>query len=1058
MSKNIKEEEENNVDISENEANIIKRTEPQFVFSIITRYINLINDSEKQVKKETVTKLHKFICLDQPSFKRELVQEILISFNNNLIKYSLFNEIDKIREYSIKILIYLYANCVNITKFLPFIFSALSNKLQCDDLEGYGNLPENIRPTPSQNPQKIIKVTESIEEIRILYLKLLEAIINHDNSAKDDFRLFVQDIVNITRTLCMDPAPNVVLVACNFCKNLAITFSKDLLYYFNSILSRGVLYALSHKQAKLRIAALEALDKLMLCSPFKKNVEIMEQLIGFRDPNVVPIKDFYEPTTKFNYLAFLSSDINQAVLLKFYEVIFDWLLNAEDRVDHESRLIPYVLTGLFNKNENVANFVYDKFIEMGELHEKTNAKDYREQKEYGIDVPYIKYLNKNKDFVIPYPPPIKTRPNLGCRKIVISYIRRYIKNLTREFEGIDNDIKYKVANLLLYSIVFSEDGIVEYLDGILLLFMKDFLKVSNNFIDNLERNIFVNKNAISQIIEINNVLIKSCEMIGVFCDYESFSKILYPTIKGDLNGDYEDIQRGAIITFKYIFIGHCNCSNDGLGVFKNKLNEFLNIIGDKEKIKTNIDSRSAYDVINFYRDVINCIANNISKFSEENKEEFKKETENIFLNILQSLGMVDFLNNLPVYQYIDTFLKEINKNMKIIFNDNDYNFFTMHSIDVLKEIDNYLTTNYISMQNKYYKILYIFLNLKDLFFKNIDINSSSKEEALQNLIPLLFSLFNRIYDKDENFNVHSNALNLLISFLNSIDDKFNYVKMDAYKNLLLNILKPYTTINSEEFQFKFVDLLKEQKELDKKKMKNPKTLKTELRKNVLLYIKNMFNKSEQFKLKGNINKENINTFLCIFNDYEILKYFIQESEQIRLLFINIYYLYLVKYFVINTENGKVDLLNITEIYEKYFLEMVYDNNVEIRKMCFTLLNVVLSQIPKSQFYEPMRNVFKDQSKEMQQFQMEALKAMAYIDSEKKELEKYFKNFKDVLSSIINEILNEKVIFGSVCNNSMKLIIERFPIYIFNELVKAQKKGQLSRIEFFDSQLKKNFNN
>ena len=1058
MSKNIKEEEENNVDISENEANIIKRTEPQFVFSIITRYINLINDSEKQVKKETVTKLHKFICLDQPSFKRELVQEILISFNNNLIKYSLFNEIDKIREYSIKILIYLYANCVNITKFLPFIFSALSNKLQCDDLEGYGNLPENIRPTPSQNPQKIIKVTESIEEIRILYLKLLEAIINHDNSAKDDFRLFVQDIVNITRTLCMDPAPNVVLVACNFCKNLAITFSKDLLYYFNSILSRGVLYALSHKQAKLRIAALEALDKLMLCSPFKKNVEIMEQLIGFRDPNVVPIKDFYEPTTKFNYLAFLSSDINQAVLLKFYEVIFDWLLNAEDRVDHESRLIPYVLTGLFNKNENVANFVYDKFIEMGELHEKTNAKDYREQKEYGIDVPYIKYLNKNNGFVIPYPPPIKTRPNLGCRKIVISYIRRYIKNLTREFEGIDNDIKYKVANLLLYSIVFSEDGIVEYLDGILLLFMKDFLKVSNNFIDNLERNIFVNKNAISQIIEINNVLIKSCEMIGVFCDYESFSKILYPTIKGDLNGDYQDIQRGAIITFKYIFIGHCNCSNDGLGVFKNKLNEFLNIFGDKEKIKTNIDSRSAYDVINFYRDVINCIANNISKFSEENKEEFKKETENIFLNILQSLGMVDFLNNLPVYQYIDTFLKEINKNMKIIFNDNDYNFFTMHSIDVLKEIDNYLTTNYISMQNKYYKILYIFLNLKDLFFKNININSSSKEEALQNLIPLLFSLFNRIYDKDENFNVHSNALNLLISFLNSIDDKFNYVKMDAYKNLLLNILKPYTTINSEEFQFKFVDLLKEQKELDKKKMKNPKTLKTELRKNVLLYIKNMFNKSEQFKLKGNINKENINTFLCIFNDYEILKYFIQESEQIRLLFINIYYLYLVKYFVINTENGKVDLLNITEIYEKYFLEMVYDNNVEIRKMCFTLLNVVLSQIPKSQFYEPMRNVFKDQSKEMQQFQMEALKAMAYIDSEKKELEKYFKNFKDVLSSIINEILNEKVIFGSVCNNSMKLIIERFPIYIFNELVKKKKKGQLSRIEFFDSQLKKNFNN
>ena len=242
----------------------------------------------------------------------------MISFNNNLIKYSLFNEIDKVREFSLKILIYLYSNCVNLTKFFPFIFSALSNKLECDDLEGYGNLPEDIKPTPSQNPMKIIKVTESVEEIRVLYVKLVETIINHDNVNKDDFRLFVQDIVNITRTLCMDPAPNIVFCACGLTKNLAENFGKDLLFYFNSILSRGLLYALAHKQAKLRVAGLEAMDKLMYCSPYKKNVEILEQLIGFRDPNVVPIKDFYEPSTKFNYMAFLSSDKNTSVLMKFY--------------------------------------------------------------------------------------------------------------------------------------------------------------------------------------------------------------------------------------------------------------------------------------------------------------------------------------------------------------------------------------------------------------------------------------------------------------------------------------------------------------------------------------------------------------------------------------------------------------------------------------------------------------------------------------------------------------------------------------------------------------------
>ena len=77
---------------------MLKRTEPQYVFSYITRCINLINDGDKKTKKDTVTNLHKFICLDQPSIKPELIQEILISFNKNLIRYSLFEEIDKVRE------------------------------------------------------------------------------------------------------------------------------------------------------------------------------------------------------------------------------------------------------------------------------------------------------------------------------------------------------------------------------------------------------------------------------------------------------------------------------------------------------------------------------------------------------------------------------------------------------------------------------------------------------------------------------------------------------------------------------------------------------------------------------------------------------------------------------------------------------------------------------------------------------------------------------------------------------------------------------------------------
>ncbi len=172
-----------------------------------------------------------------------------------------------------------------------------------------------MRPNPCQKPQKVIKITENCEAIRLLYLKLLETIIYAEYD-KDQIRMFIQDIVNLTRTLAMDPHPDVILSALDFMQKIS-EHLKDLLFYFNAILARALYLALTHRQSKLRVAALDALEKLMYLSPFKKNIEIMEQMIGFRDPNLVPIKDFYEPSAKINYFALLSGDASPQVLRKF---------------------------------------------------------------------------------------------------------------------------------------------------------------------------------------------------------------------------------------------------------------------------------------------------------------------------------------------------------------------------------------------------------------------------------------------------------------------------------------------------------------------------------------------------------------------------------------------------------------------------------------------------------------------------------------------------------------------------------------------------------------------
>ena len=1039
---------------TQSEAQILKRNDPQYVFSFVTRELNLINDGNKETKKESVLALYDFIVIAQPALKPELIQELLITNNAKLIKFSFFDSIDKVREFSLKTLIYMYSYCTNIVKFFPFIFSTLVDKLDCNDLEGYGNLPEDFRPTPSQNPHVIIKTTESIEEIRNLYVKLMETLTINENALIDDYRLFVQDIVNITRTLCMDPCVMVAVSACEYVGCLATHFGKDLLYYFNSILSRGLLYALSHKQAKMRLAALNAIDKLMYCSPFKKNVEIMEQLMGFRDPNVVPIKDFYEPSTKFNYYAYLSSDSNMVVLKRFYEVISSWMMDTEDKSENEPRLIPYILSGLFDKNEEIDVFVYDRFNMIGQLYEKENEKELRDTKQFGIEAPWCRWSLPPD--TITYPFPLGKRPSLGCRKIVNKYIRRYIKNLTSEFEGVDENIKLKVANLVMFSIIYTEEGIVEYLAAILLCYEREYIKVSNNAIDVLAIN------ARESSRDIFNVMIKTMKLLGRFCDYESLTKLLYQTVKGDLNGNYPDIQRGALIALKYVFIGHIESSIDGLGMFKGHLKELFGVLGDDEKISDFLDSRASFDLISFYTDIIEAIAKIGDRLSKENIEEFILCNEVIFMNIVHALGANEFITSMKVFKYIDISLNSINTNIEKITKGTIKSFFSSRTFDTLKTIDTYLTSNFVSMQNKYYKILYLFMKSK-LFFVDIE-----NEE----MIKLLLNVFVKIFNSDENFSVHSNALSTLLSFLQEEkisykqSDKKSFVEngelffdcIDDCVNVLSSAIKPYTKIDGEEFKFKFIDLLKDKSELEKKKQKSPKTLKTELRKNVLIFIKNILNKSEMMNISKNIDdkgKQKIfDSFLSIFNDADTLKYFYEEAESNRVMFSSIYYQFLVKYFVIYKKDIE-RLKKIAVNFEKYFDEEVYDQSVDIRQMSFTLLNLIISIIPKSAFYEPMKMLFslKD-GDDPKQYNFEALKAMSYKEQDEKNVEAYFGNFKLIMTSIVNAYLNEKMAFGSLCDNSMKLIIERFPVYIFNELIKAQKKGQIARIEFFNTMLTK----
>jgi len=346
---------------------------------------------------------------------------------------------------------------------------------------------------------------------------------------------------------------------------------------------------------------LEALGQILYCGVWKYNNTIMEILVGFRDPNSVAIQEFFEYTTKINYFAVLIKDSKTNVREFFIRCLGDWLISLPDRFDHEPRITPYLVSGLFDKDEEICEAAYEMIEEVGLQYEREKEKELRSVKQFGYDA---EWTQGGKITNVKLPKPFAKRPRLGSRIFIRSHVRKFLPALYKEVKDWQFENRLEAINLLLFGLIYAEDYTTQFLD---------------KFVINILHNLNI-RNKDDQIIAD-----KTCQIfhyIGVFCHSKAFLPLISSALKGEFL-DNDDAPKFALTALFHLLTGFFETviKEDGLKGRKDCIHKVIDLIGEEDFVSS-IDKDTAPIVEQIMELIYDSLLN---KCTADDLEEFYKE-------------------------------------------------------------------------------------------------------------------------------------------------------------------------------------------------------------------------------------------------------------------------------------------------------------------------------------------------------------------------------------------------------------------------------------------------
>ena len=459
------------------------------IISLIQHDINILDSPQTHSHNRISAGLKLKTQLLEATLDSNTIDAIADIFLKPLLR-RLSDSADKLREISAEILSHILTNCSDsqLLASLTYLFPTLVTRLGSQDIDGTANLPQVARPAPEQRPQEFSNPVETCEEVRLVLFKLVAAVTDRMSGKPTLQASWLDETVGILRALAMDPFHAVKTLACalieSFCGN-----HEKLLLHFSEPLARSVSSCLVHSHAKVRIAGLRALTACLRCSTWKYTFDIISRLCAWQDPNLVPVKAFYEPLPQINYMSVLTFDRHPAVRLFWFETLTHWLITLPDRVDFEQHIAPHLLTALFDEDESIRYRVYQILhFKLGQAIETEKEAELREARQAGIDLPWT--YSGSAEYVLdlitndaplhaahreyswyslncPLLPSPLPRPSLGLRYWAKSIARKFILALFDKACDFRDCTAVNAARLLLVTVTLVEDSVTEWLSRII---------------------------------------------------------------------------------------------------------------------------------------------------------------------------------------------------------------------------------------------------------------------------------------------------------------------------------------------------------------------------------------------------------------------------------------------------------------------------------------------------------------------------------------------------------------------------------------------------------------